>query len=330
MSDQRTGARTGVLKTVAAPPSAASTAQDPYESGAGPRVSRLTSGPGRRSLRRRTAGLVAVIRPAVAVGFLIFVFLAAAFPSLFTSQDPIVGKPSQVLLGPSWHHLFGTDNLGRDEWARAIYGTRPSVLAGVAAVVIALIVGGGLGLVAGKSGRIADAVIMRVMDVLLSVPSLLISLALITAIGFSSTRVALAVAMPAVGAFARLTRSQVLQISQDQYVEAAAISGSGPAYILVRHVLPNALSPVLAYGVLDFGEAVLTISALSFLGFGAQPPNPEWGSLISDGHNYLATAWWLTTLTGLLVVGTVLSATTIARGTEAGKRVPRRRSLRSI
>ena len=249
---------------------------------------------------------------------LLLVLLWAVVPDLFTTQSPIDGVPADRLQGPSAAHLFGTDHLGRDLFSRVVHGSRLTLQATVLAVLIGLVVGTLTGLVSGFVRGILDDVLMRVVDVLLSIPALLLSMALITALGFGTTKVAIAVGIGTIANFARVMRSEVLKVGSAVYVEAARASGVRTTGVLLRHVLPNAAGPVLALSALEFGVAVLAVSALSFLGFGAPPPSPEWGSLVSGGRDYLATSWWLTTLPGLVVAAVVLSANRIARALEKG------------
>ncbi|WP_063056848.1 ABC transporter permease [Nocardia salmonicida] len=243
---------------------------------------------------------------AVAVGW-------AVAPSLFASGDPLTGVPAQKFQGPSAAHWFGTDNLGRDLYTRMVHGAGLSLTATLTAVGIALVVGSLLGLLSGAAGGIVDTAIMRVVDVLLSIPSLLLSLALVTALGFGTRNVAVAVGISLIANFARVMRSEVLRVRHAPYVEAAHASGVRWYAVLIRHVLPNSFQPVLALAAVEFGMAVLAVSSLSFLGYGTKPPTPEWGSLISEGRNFLASAWWLTTLPGLVIVAVVLSAQRLGR-----------------
>ncbi len=252
-------------------------------------------------------GLVAAILVLGAVA------VAAAWPQLFTPLDPLRGRGAERLLAPSAAHLFGTDQLGRDLFTRVVYGAAESVKAVFVAVFIGLLAGSAIGLIAGYVGRWVDDVLMRIVDVLLSVPPLLIALAVISALGFGTANIAIAVGIGFVSSFARVMRAEVLKVRETAYVEATAFAGIGPLRVLLRHVLPNAVGPVLVLAALDLGMAILSVSALSFLGFGAPPPAPEWGLLVAGGRDYLATAWWLTTLPGLVVLATVLSANRIAR-----------------
>jgi peptide/nickel transport system permease protein len=265
-----------------------------------------------RSLRRIAS------RPTLVLSILVLVLVAlwALVPSWFTPWDPIDGIPQDRLLPPSPEHLFGTDNLGRDVYARVVHGAATSLTATIVAVVVGLAVGSFFGLLAGFLRGIVDDAIMRFMDVLLAIPSLLLSLALITALGFGTLNVAIAVGLASVATFSRVMRAEVLQIATAVYVEAARVSGVRWYTVLRRHVLPNASGPVVALAALEFGVMVLAISSLSFLGFGAPPPTPEWGSLVAGGRDYLAVAWWLTTLPGLVIVTVVLSANRVSRAIE--------------
>ena len=237
----------------------------------------------------------------------------AVAPSVFASGDPLTGVPAEKFQAPSAAHWFGTDNLGRDLYTRMVHGAGLSLTATLTAVGIALVVGSLLGLLSGAAGGIVDTAIMRVVDVLLSIPALLLSLALVTALGFGTRNVALAVGISLIANFARVMRSEVLRVQHAPYVEAAHASGVRWYAVLARHVLPNSFQPVLELAAVEFGMAVLAVSSLSFLGYGTKPPTPEWGSLISEGRNFLASAWWLTTLPGLVIVTVVLSAQRLGR-----------------
>jgi len=260
---------------------------------------------GRHLLRRPGLVLSAVV--------IALVLLAAVAPAVFTGQDPIAGVPAERLRGPSLSHLFGTDETGRDVFARVVHGAALSLRATVIAVLVALVSGAALGLLAGFRGGWPDSVVMRVIDVVQAVPAILLSLALVTALGFGTTNVAIAVGVSNLAAFARLMRAEVLRVRSGAFVEAARASGVRWSGVLGRHVLPNALGPVLVLATLTFGTAVLEVSALSFLGFGATPPTPEWGALVAGGRGFLATAWWMTTFPGLTVAAVVLATNRLGR-----------------
>lgn len=249
----------------------------------------------------------------VAAVLVLLVALSAFVPGLLAPGDPLVGVPAQKLRPPSAAHWFGTDYLGRDLFTRVVHGASLSLQATVTAVAIALVVGGLLGLLAGFAGSWVDETLMRVVDVLLSIPPLLLSLALITALGYGTFNIALAVGIASVAGFARVMRAETMRVRQSTYVEAARAVGTRWWVTLLRHVLPNAARPVLVLAVLEFGLAVLQVSSLSFLGYGVPPPAPEWGGLISEGRNYLATSWWVCTMPGLTIAATVLSVNRISR-----------------
>lgn len=268
--------------------------------------------------RRTTPGRwlrFALTRPGLllSVAFLALVLLACFAPGVLAGGNPLTGEPSEHLQAPSAAHPFGTDQLGRDIFTRVVHGAGLSLRAALVAVSIALVVGGLLGLLAGAVGRWVDETIMRVVDVLLAIPALLLSLALITALGYGTVNVAVAVAIGSIATFARVSRSETLRVAQATYIEAARAVGSRPWTTLRRHILPNAAGPIIALAVLEFGVAILAVSSLSFLGYGAPPPTPEWGSMVAEGRNYLATSWWLTTLPGLTVAATVLAVNRVSR-----------------
>lgn len=273
----------------------------------------------RPQLHRLKASALGIVRqPTLVLAVLVVVVVLAwaIVPSAFTHHDPLTGDLSARLQAPSAAHLFGTDSLGRDLWSRVVYGAADSLLTTTLAVLVAFGIGMLLGLAAGFLRGWVDDVVMRVMDVVLAIPAILLSLAIITALGFGTLNVAIAVGLASAAGFTRVMRAEVVSVSTALYVEAARASGVRWYTVLRRHVLPASTGPVLALAVLEFGTAVLAISSLSFLGFGAPPPAPEWGALIAEGRNYLAVAWWLTTLPGLVIVAVVLSAGRISHAFE--------------
>lgn len=273
--------------------------------------SRLT---GRNLPRPRKAGWGAVVS-----GLIVVIALAwALVPGLFASGDPVNSGSTAPLLPPSTEHWFGTDAVGRDLYTRVVWGTRQSLLGALVAVLLGMIIGTLLGVIAGSSrarrgsstggkGSWVDTLIMRIVDVLLAIPALLLSLSVIIVLGYGSINAAIAVGVTNVAMFARLARSEVLGVASSDYVEAAYASGGTRASVLWRHVLPNSLTPVLALAALQFGSAILQLSTLSFLGYGAPPPTPEWGLIIAEGRDFIATSWWLTVLPGLAIVLVVLA-----------------------
>ncbi|KLF51828.1 ABC transporter permease [Klebsiella aerogenes] len=239
--------------------------------------------------------------------------LMAFAPQWFTEFNPLDGIAGAQRLAPQAGHWLGTDQLGRDVWSRIVYGAGHSLSAALAAVAMGLVFGTALGTVAGALGGRVEAVVMRIVDILLAIPSLLLSLTVIILLGFGTLNAAMAVGVAAIASFARLSRAEVVRIRHCDYVEAAYGSGGTFLAVFWRHILPNALSPVLAFATLQFGQAILALSTLSFLGYGTPPPVPEWGLLIAEGRNYLSTAWWLTTFPGIAVIAVVLAANRISQ-----------------
>jgi len=244
------------------------------------------------------------------------ILIAVAFavaPGLFTPYSGTIGIAGNQLKAPDAVHWLGTDEIGRDVLARIIYGSVNSLSGAIVAVAVGFVGGTALGLVAGAVGGRIDTVIMRLVDVLLSVPGLLLQLSIIIILGFGTVNVAVAVGGTTVAGFARLMRSEVIRVRRSDYVEAGFGSGGRFGAVLWRHVLPNSLGTVIAFAALQFGSAILAISTLGFLGYGAPPPIPEWGLLIAEGRKYLTAAWWLTTFPGLAVILVVLAANRISQ-----------------
>lgn len=271
------------------------------------------------AIRRRLARL-GKVQPGLVLAWIIILMVTgwALFPALFTGYSPTVGVAGNQLQPPGGAHLLGTDEIGRDVFTRIVYGAVNSLTGALVAVGVGLVLGSALGIFAGSTGGVIEDIIMRVVDVLLSIPNLLLALSIIIILGFGTVNVAIAVGITSVASFARLARSEVVRVRRSEYVEAAFGSGASFIAVLWRHVLPNSLTAVLAYAALQFGSAILSISTLGFLGYGAPPPTPEWGLLISEGRNYLMTAWWLTTFPGLVVVAVVISANRISRSIRKG------------
>ncbi|MGO4560026.1 ABC transporter permease [Mesorhizobium sp. 2RAF21] len=284
----------------------------------------LTRVSGQSSLKekRRVTTLLRSFPYGLTLAWLVIatVLLWAIVPGLFTAYDPLLGMPGGQLKSPSAEHLLGTDSLGRDLYARIVHGSVHSLSGALAAVGVGLVAGTALGLLAGSiRGRI-DAILMRFVDVLLAIPTLLLSLSIIIILGFGTLNAAIAVGATAIAGFARLMRSEAVRVRNSEFVEAAFGSGGTFGKVLWRHILPNSLTSIVAYTAVQFGWAILQISTLGFLGYGAPPPTPEWGLLIAEGRNYLATAWWLTAAPGVIVVAVVLSANRISQSIRGGAR----------
>ncbi|MGQ4599448.1 ABC transporter permease subunit [Nocardia sp. R6R-6] len=251
-----------------------------------------------------------VVLAAVVVGT---VLLWAIVPQLFTSFDPLAVNPAQKLKPPSAEHWFGTDHLGRDLHARIVYGARASLLGSAIAVLVGVFVGSLLGAVAGWFAGFPDSLVMRLIDVVLSIPGFLLAITIVVLLGFGVWQAGIAVGLSSAATFARLLRSEVVKARTSTYVEAATTSGASTAAILRRHVIPNSIGPTVALITVQFGIAIIWIASLSFLGLGAQPPDPEWGRLVSDGRNYIATRGWLTLWPGLTLVAVVLATNRLSR-----------------
>ena len=227
-------------------------------------------------------------------------------------RDPALQKtavrlePPGIIFEDGTIAILGTDQLGRDVLSRAVFGVRASLFVGVSSVLLAGLVGVGLGLIAGYFGGSWDMAIMRLADVQLAFPGILMALALTAALGPSVRNLIIALTVTGWVLYARLVRGVVLSVKEREYVESAQALGAGNSRIILRHVLPNVISPVIIVAALDLGRMILAESSLSFLGLGIQPPTPSWGSMIADGRSYLFNAWWVSTFPGLFLAGTVM------------------------
>ncbi|MBW1638340.1 MULTISPECIES: ABC transporter permease [Microbacterium] len=244
---------------------------------------------------------------------LLVVAVAIAAPSLLATHDPYLSVPKERLLPPSAEHLFGTDNLGRDLYSRVVHGAALSIVSAALAVAVGVVVGGLVGLASGFLGGVVDFAVMRVVDVLVAIPGILLALIVVATLGFGPVSIGLGVGLGAAGSFARVMRAQVLRVRNEEYVEAARTLGARLPAVVFQHVLPNAARPVIAVAALELGTAILGVSALTFLGFGAPPPAPEWGALSSTGRDFIATQPWLSIIPGLVILAVVLAVNRIAR-----------------
>ncbi|MEU1304821.1 ABC transporter permease [Streptomyces shenzhenensis] len=231
----------------------------------------------------------------------------AVAPGLFTSYGPYDGDSAAGFAPPSAEHWFGTDRLGRDLFARSVYGAHTTLTATLLAVLVAFGIGTVVGLIAGFGGGIVDTAIMRVVDVFLAIPSLLLAMVVVSVLGYSTQNIALAVGVSSIASFARVMRAQVLAVVTQDYVKAAYGLGGGRLRVLVRHVVPNSLNSVIALAALEVGTAVLAVASLGFLGYGAPPPQPEWGLLVAEGRDYVAVHPWASIMPGLALALVVIS-----------------------
>ncbi|MFC5827908.1 ABC transporter permease [Nonomuraea insulae] len=256
------------------------------------------------------AGGVMRAGAALVLGLLV---LAAVWPGLFTAYSPTEVDPALALRPPGGGHLLGTDQLGRDIWTRIVYGTRLSLFTGLAATALAVAGGTCAGLLAALGGRAADQAVMRTADVLLALPGMLLALIVITVLGPGQGSALIAIAVSEMPGYARMIRARALVVRRAEYVDAAVVLGLPHRSVVARHILPNSLSPLLVLATLGTGTAILAGSALSFLGLGVRPPQPEWGALLAEGREFLATAWWLALFPGLAITVTVVAVNVMGR-----------------
>jgi peptide/nickel transport system permease protein len=262
----------------------------------------VVQSPGRQAARALLRRGSVRIGLAIVLAFLALTVLAP----LVSPYDPTDQDLSNALSPPSLDHLFGADQYGRDVLSRVLYGTRDALLAIFVADGIALGAGGVMGLVAGFVGGATDAAIMRIVDVLLAFPYLLLALIIVAALGPSLTNALIAIGIVYTPQYARMMRGQVLAVRTADYVRAARALGSSQQRLMLRHVLPNCFTPVLVLATLQAGSVVVETAGLAFLGLGAQPPAADWGAMLADGHAYFLSAWWIATFPGLAIFVVVL------------------------
>lgn len=249
----------------------------------------------------------------VAAAGLAVIVIAIVWPAALAPGDPLAIAPADALSPPSWAHLFGTDESGRDVYTRVVHGTAAS--AGIGLAATGLGIGGGLvlGFVSGLGPRVVDAMIGRVIEVLFALPTLVLALLLVAVIGPGTDASILAIGAATAPGYARILRARVRGVARSGYVEYARLEGSGRAVVFLRHIAPNTLWPLVAVATLGVGQAIVWVSALSFLGLGALPPSPEWGAMLNAGRVYLTSAWWMTVFPGLAIVVTATVLTMLGR-----------------
>jgi peptide/nickel transport system permease protein len=259
--------------------------------------------PGKRAWRRllkRRAAMVALV-------VIVLIILGAIFAPYITLHDPTTQSWTAVRQAPSWTYWFGTDEVGRDVFARVIYGARASLYAGVVSVGIAVAVGVPLGVAAGYLGGWTDSILARLTDAMLAIPFLILAIALAAFLGPSLTNAMIAIGISATPIFIRLTRGQVLTVMAEDYVEAARAVGNPHWRIAFRHILPNVMPPLLVQVTLTIATAVIAEASLSFLGLGQQPPLPSWGSMLNSAQRFLNNAPWMAIFPGIAIFVTVIS-----------------------
>ncbi len=256
----------------------------------------------------------------VGLGFFILVCLVAIFADVLAPHGPTQQFRDALLTPPVWQEggdprfFLGTDAVGRDIMSRLIHGSRYSLFVGCVVVSISLVVGIVIGLISGYAGGIVDTIIMRLMDIILSFPSLLLALVLVAILGPSLTNAMIAIAIVQQPHYVRLTRAAVIGEKEKDYVTAARISGVKPLRLMFTTILPNCMAPLIVQAALSFSNAILDAAALGFLGMGAQPPTPEWGTMLAEAREFILRAWWVVTLPGLAILLTVLAINLMGDG----------------
>ena len=258
-------------------------------------------------LRRNTLSMAGL---AIIVAFL----LTALFGPLLAPHDPLRGNTAERLQPPSAEHWFGTDQLGRDIFSRVLHGARISLHISLMVALIAGSLGTVIGITAGYFGGWVDALLMRLTDMFFAFPKLVLAMAVAAALGPDLENVIFAVAVASWPVYARLARGETLVVRHETYIEAARALGAGRLRILFQHVLPMTVTPIIIQVTLDMGFIILVAAGLGFIGFGAQPPTPEWGIMIAEGRNYITSEWWLSTFPGLAILITVLGFNLLGDG----------------
>jgi len=263
-------------------------------------------------IRRRPVAVLELARKnrgvLVGLALVAVLFLVALLAPVISPHDPIATEPDNAYLPPlSPGHALGTDELGRDQISRILWGARISLPVAFVAVAVGLVAGGLIGLISGYAGGLTDLLLMRVIDALLAFPALILAIALVAALGPSLRNAMIAIGIVAIPAYARLVRAVVLQLKQMEFVVATRSLGATPVRIVLRHLIPNLMNPVLVQVSLSAGFAILAEAVLSFLGLGAQPPTPDWGQMITTGRTFLPNDPWLAIIPGVAISITVYS-----------------------
>ncbi|NIZ11256.1 ABC transporter permease [Pseudooceanicola sp. HF7] len=266
-----------------------------------------------RAIYRFRQSLLSVIGLAIAV---ILITVALLAPWLLPYPDDVTGavNPAVAFQPPSAAHWFGTNSVGQDIMTLVIYGSRISLLSGVTVILLALIIGGALGVIAGWVGGWIDEVIMRITDLLLTIPSLILAMAVAAALGTGIWNMIIAITITWWPTYARLVRAEVAAKKQEQFVIASRVLGVGPMRLIGRHVLPNIVTPVVVKASLDVGFAILLVASLGFVGIGVKPPTPEWGTMLAEARNYMPQYWWTAIFPGTAIFLAVLAFNLLGDG----------------
>lgn len=257
------------------------------------------------------------LKDKAAVASLIFVALllvCTLFPEQIAPYAYDKQNASETFLSPCLAHPFGTDNYGRDILSRVIYGTRISIGIGLLAVALSCIVGILVGAAAGFYGAVADNLFMRLIDIMLAIPSILLMMAIVTALGNGAVNLTIAIAISSIPGYARIVRASVLTEKEREYVEAARSVGTSSFKIITRHILPNCMAPIIVQATMSIATAILSIASLSFVGLGISPPTPEWGSMLNDAQSFMRDHWFVVTFPGLMIMLTVFAFNLLGDG----------------
>lgn len=258
-------------------------------------------------LRRNKAAMVSLV-------VLFILVLLSLFPSFFAKYGEDEQIYSDAFISPNLAHPLGTDNYGRDILSRIIWGTRTSLMIGLLAVCVSLLIGGMCGLLAAYYSGKTDNIIMRIMDVLYALPSLLLAIAIASSLGSGLKNVILAIAISQIPSFARVVRAAALTVRNQEYIEAARSIGSSPLRMMFKHILPNCLATIIVQATLGVANAIISGAALSFVGVGVQPPTAEWGYMLNSGRQYIRQAWWIITFPGIAIMITIFSLNMLGDG----------------
>lgn len=252
----------------------------------------------------------------IGLAILIMLALGAIFADIICDYDTMVIKQdiANRLQGPSAQHWFGTDEFGRDIFSRVVYGTRISLLIGFVAVAIAMVIGVLLGAFSGYYGATVDNIIMRLMDILLSIPQIILAIAIVAVLGNGLFNLMLAVGISSIPHYARIVRASVLSVKDQEFIEAAKAAGSSDLRIIFKHIIPNCLAPIIVQATLGVAMAILTAAGLSFVGLGISPPTPEWGSMLSSARSYIRDYAYMTMFPGLAIMITIFALNVLGDG----------------
>jgi len=255
-------------------------------------------------------------RPTATLGMIIFLALVlmALFPSLIAPEGYDNQQYTKLFQPPNAQNIMGTDNLGRDVFSRVLYGARYSMGVGFFAVIFALLIGGTMGSIAAFYGGRADSIIMRFLDIVLSIPSILLAIAITSILGTNIVNLTIAISISSFPHYARIVRAAILSIKELEFVEAARAIGASDTRIIFRHLLPNAMAPIIVQATVGLGGAILSCAALSFIGLGIQPPLPEWGTMLSAGREYIREYWWLVVFPGMFIMLAIFSVNLFGDG----------------